>query len=103
VLLFQRAPQSLHSRTDLARALYIDESRAADLLNALSGAGIVAASTDPEPRYHYAPGDPELAAAIERLARVYDIEMVAITHLIHAATGKSAHRFADAFKLRKDR
>lgn len=102
-LLFRRMPEAQLTRADLAHALYIDEQRAGSLLDALLGAGIVSATADKEPRYRYAPRDEGLAEAIAQLARVYETEMIAVANLIHDATAKSAHHFADAFKLRKGR
>lgn len=101
-LLFRRSAQVERSARDLARALYLPEPRAAELLDALCKAGIVEACPGAEGRYRYAPGE-ALAAAIERLAEAYADDMVGITHLIHDPTQKSARRFADAFRLRKDR
>lgn len=53
--------------------------------------------------YRYEPRDAELAAAIERLSAAYANDIISVTHLIHDSIQKSAHQFADAFKLRKDR
>jgi hypothetical protein len=102
-LLFHRAPQVECTRVDVARALYLPEQSSAQLLEALCEAGILELHSGAEVRYRYAPRDAALGAAIERLAEVYASDMIGVTRLIHDSTQKSAHRFAEAFKLKKDR
>ena len=101
MLVFHRSPSVDFSAADIARALYIDEDRARALLDSLVSSGIVIG--DGASRLRFGPRDEALKGLIDRLARTYDTEMIAVTHLIHDAVGKSAHRFADAFKLRKER
>jgi hypothetical protein len=103
MLLFLRAPHGECTRADLADALYISNHRATELLAALVEGGVIEIRSESESRYGYFPRDDALAEAIDRLAEVYKSEMIGITHLIHDASGKNAQRFADAFKLRKDR
>lgn len=102
-LLFHGAAQLERGRGDLARFLYLPELKAAELLDALCKAGILEACPGSEERYRYAPRDEALAAAIQQLAEVYASDMIGVTHLIHDSTQKTARRFADAFKLRRDR
>lgn len=101
-LLFHREPRSEQTCAEVARALYLPEQRAAELLDQLCDAGILAVRAQ-EGFYRFAPRDPALAEAIRRLAETYANDMIGVTHLIHDATGKSAQRFADAFRLRKGR
>ena len=105
MLVFHRQPSADFSAADIARALYIDEERARALLESLVSSGIVVDVDvgDNAARWRLGPRDDALQGLIDRLARTYDAEMIAVTHLIHDAVGKSAHRFADAFKLRKER
>lgn len=103
MLVFHRAPTTDFSAADIARALYIDEDRARALLESLVSSGIVVAIDDDAARLRFGPRDQALKDLIDRLARTYDDETIAVTHLIHDTVGKSAHRFADAFKLRKER
>lgn len=102
-LLFHKGAQVESNCGDLARALYVPEAKAAELLDALCRAGILGACPNAEGRYRYAPRDEALAAAIRQLAEVYASDMIGVTHLIHDSTQKTARRFADAFKLRRDR
>lgn len=103
MLVFHRQPSSGFGAADIARALYIDEERARALLESLVNSGIVVGTGDHASRFRFGPRDDALRSLIDRLARTYDTEMIAVTHLIHDTMGKSAHRFADAFKLRKER
>lgn len=100
MLLFFRAPDVQRSAVEVARSLYLPERRAMELIEQLHEIGIVAREGDA--RFRYAPRDPSLASAVERLAEVYADDIIGVTHLVHDAMGKSAQRFADAFKLRKD-
>ena len=63
-------------------------------------AGIVA-EAGPERSFTYKP-QAELAAMLERLARLYATDLVAVTDLIHSSVDRRAYQFADAFRLRKD-
>ncbi|MCW5659769.1 MAG: hypothetical protein KIT60_18890 [Burkholderiaceae bacterium] len=101
-LLLRRLAPREHSDEEVARALYIPRARAAELLEAMHQAGVVALRRADNLHARYEPRDPELVQAFDRLARHYEADIVGITHLIHDASGKSAMRFADAFKIRKD-
>jgi hypothetical protein len=101
-LLLRRAAAREHSDEEVARALYVPRAHAAALLEALHQAGMVALRRDDGLHARFDPRDPDLALAFDRLARHYETDIVGITHLIHDASGKSAVRFADAFKIRKD-
>jgi hypothetical protein len=102
-LLFHDAPPVERSAAEVARSLYMNERAATDLLEALVAAGLLATSDGGAGCYRYAPADDALNEALGRLAAVYASNLVGVTNLIHDATQKSAQRFADAFKLRKDR
>ena len=88
---------------DVAARLYVSDRIAAELLKALCATGILHCETGPDPRYRYAPKDASLATVMDELARVYAENLVGVTTLIHDATQRSAQRFSDAFRLRKDK
>lgn len=96
-MLLRQQPAQTSTARDVARALYISERAANELLHAQCTAGILERKGA---AYRYAPRDAALAQALDRLAEIYAIHLIAVTHLIHDATQKSAQRFADAFKLR---
>jgi hypothetical protein len=99
MLLFHGARDTAHTRRDVAARLYITEQVADELLEALCAAGVLA---NREGHYRYAPNSDALAAAIDALAAAYATNLIGITNLLHDRTQRSAVRFADAFKLRKD-
>lgn len=99
-LLLRRRPDAAMDTREVAAALYIQEAAASELLKNLCASGTLRQHEDG--RYRYAPRDERLAAAWDRLAEAYSANLIGVTNLIHDATQKSAQRFADAFKLRKD-
>lgn len=102
-LLLHGQPGQERSVADVAARLYVPERSAAELLKALCAAGILQCTELPEPRYRYSPKDAALGEAMDALARAYAENLVGITTLIHDATQRSAQRFSDAFRLRKDK
>lgn len=99
VLLLRRHDGRALSSDDVARALYISERAAQELLQHGAEAGVLhheAAS------WRYQPREAALAQAWEAFAACYASNLIGVTQLIHSATHKSAQLFADAFKLRKE-
>jgi hypothetical protein len=102
ILLLRKDPAEAMTTAAVARGLYMPESRAAELLALLEGAGIAAREPVSQPAaYRYAPS-PELATMLDRLAGAYGADLVGVTDLIHSGVGKRAYQFADAFRWRKD-
>ncbi|KQW43557.1 MULTISPECIES: hypothetical protein [unclassified Roseateles] len=99
MLLFHREPALRRTAAEVARALYLQEPAVAELLRALCGAGILACD---DACYWYAPSE-ALARSVDRLDQAYRDNLVGVTHLIHDATQKSAMRFSEAFRWRKDK
>ncbi|MBX3624134.1 MAG: hypothetical protein KF892_03895 [Rhizobacter sp.] len=97
--LFHLAPDESQTPEKMASALYVAVPVAEKLLSQLAAAGIVAAV---DGTYRYAPRDADLAHALTELFACYQANLVGITNLVHDATQRSAERFANAFKLRKD-
>lgn len=85
----------------VASRLYIGEKAAAEIVEQLAAARVVARAAD-EPGYRFQPATPELATVIEQLGFFYRTQLVEVTNVIHSRTLRRAHQFADAFKLRKD-
>jgi hypothetical protein len=116
MLLFHNEQRRPRTGTEVAALLYVQEQVARDLLEALCSAGVIARNAAKEDSnaqpaqatkesasmaYRYAAEAP-LAAMIDKLAAAYAENLVGIANLIHDRTQRSAQRFADAFKLRKD-
>lgn len=98
-MLFQREPERSFTTGEVAAALYVQDLVAAELLEHLCQAGFVAQSGV---QFTYAPRTEAMAVSLGQLAQAYFKDLVSVTKLIHDRTQKSASRFADAFKLRKD-
>jgi hypothetical protein len=102
-LLLRGSPGRGFSTADLAGALYMGDRAARELLQQLTEGGLVVAEAGQSGRVRWQPRDASVAASMDALAQAYATHLVEVTHLIHDATAKKAQRFADAFKLRKDR
>jgi hypothetical protein len=102
VLLFHHSAAVERDAGEVARALYVPEPRAQELLDLLLSAGILASCPGVPPRWRFEPRDEALRLAIHELALAYPSDVIAITHLIHDSAGRNAHMFADAFRIRKD-
>lgn len=98
VLLLRQHAGKAFSADDAARALYVSERVALELLQRACEAGV---AQQDGAIYRYQPRDELLAQAWDRFAACYATNLIGVTQLIHSATHKSAQLFADAFKLRK--
>jgi len=84
---------------ELATRLYVSEAQASELVTELvqqqlahrEGATV-----------RFAPGSADVDAAVNELGIVYSRQLVEVTQLIHSCTEQKAHRFADAFMIRKE-
>ncbi|WP_374568149.1 hypothetical protein [Ideonella sp.] len=97
-LLFHAMPTLARTAREIAQALYLPDHAALKILQALIDNGIVTAEGD---HYCYAPGE-QSHRMLDQVALAYKDNLIGVTQLIHNSTRKSAQRFADAFKLRKD-
>jgi len=103
LLLFHRSQKVEWSVSDAAQKLFIPESLTADLLNRLSEAGFLAAELEGNRSvFRYAPVSASHAEIVDRLAKLYSKELIAVTQLIHSKAGTRIQQFADAFKLKKE-
>jgi hypothetical protein len=83
----------------VARRLYIGESQAHALLQALQEAGIARQLEDAT--FAYAPAA-TVRELLDALAATYARDLVGVTDLIHSRSEKHAQQFADAFRWKKD-
>ena len=100
LLLFRETRGSPVETALVARRLYLSEHAARAVVEELRGAGIV--QPLPGTAAHRFDPHPELAGIVEVLAAHYRSHLVEVTDLIHAKSARKAHRFAEAFKWRKD-
>jgi hypothetical protein len=99
MLLLRGEPQRTWTPNEVARRLYLPDSRAAELLTALASASVAAQEAG---SYRYAPATKELAAMLDRVAAHYAADLVGVTALIHSRVDKRAQQFAGAFRLTKN-
>lgn len=98
MLLLKGEPGVPWDAAALARRLYLQPGRAADLLQQLADATFVAARPD---GWHWQPS-PDAAERIDQLAHVYSENLLGVTELIHSRDDRRAQQFADAFRLRRE-
>ena len=98
MLLLRREPGAAWDAGALASRLYLQPSRAADLLQQLADAAFVVARPE---GWRWQPAA-DAAQRIDQLAHVYSENLLGVTELIHARDDRRAHQFADAFRLRRD-
>jgi Mn-dependent DtxR family transcriptional regulator len=99
VRLLWSTPQTTHTTNSIARSLYVSDETAATLMGDLVNMGVAKQTAD---GYLCEPRGAEIATAVDDLLRCYQHDLVAVSKLIHDPTSRSAERFANAFKWRKD-
>lgn len=102
ILLLRGEPRAPWSAAAVARRLYLAETVATQLLEALASAGIAQSHPETPDAFTYSPATPELAAMLEAVAKAYAANLVKVTDLIHSRVDRRAQQFADAFRWRKD-
>jgi hypothetical protein len=85
----------------VARRLYVSETTAKELAAALLAAGILEPAE--AAAWRFAPQTKDLQRMLHLLAAYYSSHLIEITDLIHSTGARKAQRFADAFKLRRDK
>jgi hypothetical protein len=100
LLRLREPPAEPESVAELSKQLYTPEPMTLSLLEGLKLRGLVARVEGSEPRYQYSPHSPELAQAVEELARLYQLRRVTVINLIYSNPLKHLQDFADAFRIR---
>jgi hypothetical protein len=99
LLLLRRYPHADWDVATTANRLYATERDTLDALDGLCTDGVLQCEAG---FYRYDAANEKRDELVGRLAEFYARHLVPITNMIHAKPGR-IHRFADAFKLRKDR
>lgn len=97
-LLLLRATPDVWLAGKVAERLYISEKAAERLLADLCQSGLLDCV---DHTYRYAPETEFMEQTVDKVARAYSQNLVAMTNLIHSTVERQAHQFADAFNLRK--
>jgi hypothetical protein len=87
----------------LAERLYISREDAQHLIQELDEEGFVIPSPYVPGSVRYARGKREFDALLEKTADIYARFLVPVTRLIHSKPKSRVQKFADAFRVRKDR
>lgn len=102
LLLLRSDPAKNWDVAEISKALYATPEMAAGQLSSLQNRGLLVASEEPENRYRYQPGSPELEGMVNRLAELYRDRRVSVITVLYSEPVNKVQTFADAFKLRKD-
>lgn len=102
LLLLRSDPTKQWDVAEISKALYATPEMAAGQLASLQDCGLLAVSEDPEHRYQYQPGTPELENVVTRLAELYKERRVSVITVLYSEPVNKVQTFADAFKLRKE-
>lgn len=98
-LLLLRSREPGWDLPELAARLYVSEADARRVVQDLERRGLARLA---DARAAYAPEDAATTAAVDDLSAVYASHLVEVSRLIHSSTDHKAHRFADAFVIRKE-
>jgi hypothetical protein len=99
LLLLCESPDQDWRVSELARRLYVDEAEAGKILSSLVSCEL--AITDGT-LFRYQARDTERHMLVGKVAATYARSLVPVTKLIHDKT-TGIRKFADAFKIRKDK
>lgn len=97
MLLLRRKPNEHWDTRRVGQRLYVNDRTAATVLRDLCEIGVLEATSEHSPSYRYRPSSEELRQLVDRLADVYNRDLVEVTNLIHSGLNKKAQQFADAF------
>lgn len=100
LLCLRRSAERTWSATELIRELRASESIVVDGLRHLERAGLTA--PDPDGRYRYRPASSALDGLVVDLERLYRERPSTVTQMIFGTSNEKLHKFADAFRLKKD-
>jgi hypothetical protein len=103
ILLLRTDPDVSWDVRRVAARLYVAERQAAEVLTALTVAGVAHGDDHGDTAlFRYAPATAELRERLDALAQAYSTNLVEVTDVIHSRVDKRAQQFADAFRVRKD-
>ena len=99
MLMLRAHPDRSWSATELALRLFVSTALSEELLSQLCDAGFSAAG-EGGCSYRWNASS-LLSPIVDELARIYAVNVVDVTELIHSRQERRAVHFADAFRLRK--
>ena len=87
----------------IARRLYIPEHDTAALLTHLHAQGLICQESVEPLRYRFKRESDALSGLVGQTSAIYARHLVPVTNLIHSKMTTRIQKFADAFKLRKEK
>ena len=104
LLLLRADPGGCWDARMVSLRLYISEKEAFDLLAKLADRGFLKKEKEEGPSsFRYEPVSQQMDDMARIVADLYARCLVPVTQLIHTKPSKSVQRFADAFRIRKDK
>jgi len=101
LLLLAGHPEKGLSAEEAARICYVTGEAARGILEAMRADGLVA--IHPDGSYGFAPRDDAWLSLVRSLAEYYTQRRLTVTHAIYSRPADELQRFADAFRLKKDK
>src|SRR4028118_2295311 len=104
ILLLRTEPDAAWEVRRVAGRLYVGEKQAAELLAALTEAGIAGRANQEDGTqgeaalFRFSPATVELREVLDALAQAYSSNLVGVTDLIHSRIDKRPQPFADALQ-----
>lgn len=99
MLLLRAHADKSWNATEVAQRLFVSTALGEELLTQLCDAGLSAPS-EAQNSYRWNAGS-LVAPVVDKLARIYSVNVVDVTELIHSRQERRALQFADAFRLRR--
>lgn len=100
LLLVWRNQPRRWTASEIARALYVPEESALNILEGLHRRGLLAVSED---QYRYASLSIKRDQLVEALDATYRRELIPISRLIHSKGTAAIRNFADAFRFTRNK
>jgi hypothetical protein len=102
LLVWTQRPKSWKTE-EIAKALYVPDELAGDILRDLCQRGLLRESRDAASTYEYNSGSQEQDDLVAAVNSVYRKELVRISRMIHAKAPSALREFARAFRITKDK
>lgn len=101
LLLFRANRGAAMKPEEIAARLYISDEETEYFMNELAARGLLAKNSSG--LLEYWPKSPHLEEMVNKLAEVHAKYLVPLTQLIHSKPKTRFQKFADAFRIRKDK
>ncbi len=101
LLLLASDPAKSMSAAEASRVFYVTQDAARGFLETMRADGLL--TVDRDGTYRFAPRDGSWRSLVDTLAEYYRERRLTVTHVIYAGPPDELQRFADAFRIKKDK